>query len=141
MPIQLVAQKTTLAKPYAINIDLESPSTLRSHILHEINSNDDNPNVSYNTRVERAEKRYDLDGKETGRSLTLKKVHRNRAKLLQDSFEEGGCAFNATIVASGRFSAPKLPRILGVAQWAQLHPHSKMFSTYFESVSKFSYLI
>ncbi|KAJ3796860.1 hypothetical protein GGU11DRAFT_111910 [Lentinula aff. detonsa] len=89
--------------------------------LHEINSNDNNPNTSYNTRVERVDKRYDANGKEAGWSLTLRKFIETgpSSYKIQWWTEE----FDAIIVASGRFSAPNLPRIPGLAQWAQLYPH------------------
>ncbi|KAJ3997739.1 hypothetical protein F5050DRAFT_1568782 [Lentinula boryana] len=89
--------------------------------LHEINSNDNNPNTSYNTRVERVDKRYDANGKEAGWSLTLRKFIETgpNSYKIQWWTEE----FDAIIVASGRFSAPNLPRIPGLTQWAQLHPH------------------
>lgn len=41
-----------------------------------INSNDENLNVSYSTRVELVEKRFDADGNEQGWRLTLKKFIR-----------------------------------------------------------------
>lgn len=41
--------------------------------LHEINSNDNSPNTSYNTRVERVDKRFDVNGREVGWTLTLRK--------------------------------------------------------------------
>ena len=40
--------------------------------FHGVNSNDDNPAVSYNTRVELAEKHYGEDGQEDGWTLTTK---------------------------------------------------------------------
>jgi len=39
-----------------------------------MNSNDDNPRVSYNTRVELVEKQVDDKGKEAGWTLTLKEL-------------------------------------------------------------------
>ncbi len=39
---------------------------------HGLNSNDNNPNISYNTRVELAEKHHDDDGEEDGWNLTVK---------------------------------------------------------------------
>lgn len=42
--------------------------------FHGINSNDNNPNTSYNTRVELVEKRFDDDEQEQGWRLTLKKL-------------------------------------------------------------------
>ena len=44
--------------------------------FHGVNSNDDNPDVSYNTRVERIDKHFDDQGKELGWTLTLKKLEK-----------------------------------------------------------------
>jgi len=41
---------------------------------HGMNSNDDNPRVSYNTRVELVEKQVNDNGKEAGWTLTLKEL-------------------------------------------------------------------
>ncbi|KAJ4480860.1 hypothetical protein J3R30DRAFT_3461923 [Lentinula aciculospora] len=89
--------------------------------LHEINSNDNSPNTSYNTRVERVDKLYDAAGKEAGWTLTLRKFIETGpdSYKIQWWTEE----FDAIVVASGRFSAPNLPRIPGLTQWAQLFPH------------------
>lgn len=40
--------------------------------LHGVNSNDDNADFSYNTRVEMVDKRFDDQGNELGWTLTLK---------------------------------------------------------------------
>lgn len=42
--------------------------------FHGINSNDQNPSVAYNTRVEKVEKRYNKSGVEAGWQLTLKEI-------------------------------------------------------------------
>ncbi|KAJ3773442.1 FAD/NAD(P)-binding domain-containing protein [Lentinula raphanica] len=104
--------------------------------LHEINSNDDNPNVSYNTRVERVEKRYDLDGKEAGWSLTLRKFIETGPNAYKIQWWKED--FDAIIVASGRFSAPNLPRIPGLAQWAQLYPHLNTHSRQYRRPEEFA---
>ncbi|KIK61825.1 hypothetical protein GYMLUDRAFT_116316, partial [Collybiopsis luxurians FD-317 M1] len=39
-----------------------------------VNSNDGNSDVSYNTRVERVDKRFTADGEEAGWTLTLRQV-------------------------------------------------------------------
>lgn len=44
--------------------------------IHGINSNDENPYISYNTRVELVRKHYRDDGEENGWSLTLKTLVR-----------------------------------------------------------------
>lgn len=44
--------------------------------FHGINSNDDNPNIFYNTRVELVEKYFHSNGTEHGWTLTLKRLVR-----------------------------------------------------------------
>lgn len=44
--------------------------------LHGINSNDENPHFSYNTRVELVDKHFDDQGDERGWALTLKKLEK-----------------------------------------------------------------
>ncbi|KAJ3794505.1 hypothetical protein GGU11DRAFT_795974 [Lentinula aff. detonsa] len=89
---------------------------------HSLNSNDNNPNISYNTRVERVSKRYDIQShKETGWSLLLRQfiqIGNNSYKIRW--WEE---EFDAIVVASGRFNAPNTPLIPGLEQWAQSFPH------------------
>ncbi|GAW03708.1 dimethylaniline monooxygenase [Lentinula edodes] len=97
--------------------------------LHEINSNDNSPNTSYNTRVERVDKRFDADGRKVGWTLTLRKfIETGPTSYKIQWWTED---FDAIVVASGRFSAPNLPRIPGLSQWAQLYPelisHSRQY--------------
>lgn len=53
--------------------------------LHGLNSNDDHPDLAYNTRVERVEKRFDAVGRREGWRLTLKEL-----------VQTGGAASRAT---------------------------------------------
>lgn len=50
---------------------------------HGLNSNDNNPNISYNTRVELAEKHHDEDGEEDGWNLTVKTLVDGKDGTLQ----------------------------------------------------------
>lgn len=49
--------------------------------FHGVGSDDENPNVSYNTRVELVEKYFDDEGNEHGWTLTLKKLERISANV------------------------------------------------------------
>ena len=50
---------------------------------HGMNSNDDNPRVSYNTRVELVEKQVDEKEKEAGWTLTLKELVKTGTRSVQ----------------------------------------------------------
>ncbi|KII91643.1 hypothetical protein PLICRDRAFT_105338 [Plicaturopsis crispa FD-325 SS-3] len=81
--------------------------------------------ASYNTRVEHAEK---LQGSDKW-TLTLKRVtrHDETSAKIELWKEE----FDAVLVASGRYNAPKIPRIPGLAAWAEKWPshvfHSRSY--------------
>ncbi|KAG6825285.1 hypothetical protein H0H92_004160 [Tricholoma furcatifolium] len=97
--------------------------------FHNLNSNDDNPRVSYNTRVELVEKRYDLNGEEAGWTLTLKKVvpiGNGTTKAIWSTED-----FDAVVVATGRYNAPNVPNIPGLSEWANHFPghlvHSRQY--------------
>ncbi|KAH7907114.1 hypothetical protein BJ138DRAFT_1215706 [Hygrophoropsis aurantiaca] len=84
---------------------------------HNINSNDDNPAVSYNTRVELVEKRLNDQGEEDGWRLWLKKLvptgnNTSRATWWTEDFD-------AVTVASGRYNAAVIPSIPGLSEWVQ----------------------
>ncbi|CAA7263583.1 unnamed protein product [Cyclocybe aegerita] len=96
---------------------------------HGLNNNDNNPNVSYNTRVELIEKRYDADGKEAGWSLTLKElISTNNNKLRATWVNED---FDAVVIATGRYNAPNVPKIPGLKELAERFPeylvHSRQY--------------
>ncbi|KAJ6617506.1 hypothetical protein B0H10DRAFT_2032715 [Mycena sp. CBHHK59/15] len=93
--------------------------------FHGINSNDESPDISYNTRVELVEKRYD-DGQERGWTLTLKRLerigpHSSKATWWTENFD-------AVVVATGRYNAPNIPGIPGLAAWARKLPGSVIHS-------------
>ncbi|KAG6831535.1 hypothetical protein H0H87_004861 [Tephrocybe sp. NHM501043] len=99
--------------------------------FHGVNSNDENPRVSFNTRVELVEKRYNKYGEEAGWTLTLKKVVRTGLKSSKAVWTTED--FDAVVVASGRYNAPNVPDIAGLAVWADRFPghliHSRQYRT------------
>ncbi|KAF5388992.1 hypothetical protein D9757_005129 [Collybiopsis confluens] len=94
-----------------------------------INSNDDNPDISYNTRVERVDKRYTQDGEEAGWTLILRQVTQTGSNSCKIRWWTED--FDAVVVASGRYGAPNIPRIQGIQQWANIQPnlliHSRQY--------------
>ncbi|KAJ7318218.1 hypothetical protein DFH08DRAFT_790119 [Mycena albidolilacea] len=90
--------------------------------LHGINSNDRSPDVAYNTRVELVEKRYDEAGQERGWTLTLKRLEQVAPKLTKATWWTED--FDAIVVATGRYNAPNIPAIPGLADWAKKFPQS-----------------
>uniref|UniRef100_A0A0W0EY77 FAD/NAD(P)-binding domain-containing protein n=1 Tax=Moniliophthora roreri TaxID=221103 RepID=A0A0W0EY77_MONRR len=107
-------------------------SYLRSFAsFNRINTNDGNPNVFYDTRVELIQPRLLSNSTQKGWTLTLK-------QLIQTSGE--GCRvkwwkedFDAIIVATGRYNAPSMPPIRGLSEWADRFPnaisHSRQYRT------------
>ncbi|KAJ6604067.1 FAD/NAD(P)-binding domain-containing protein [Mycena sp. CBHHK59/15] len=94
--------------------------------FHGVNSNDANPEVAYNTRVERVEKHYDDAGREHGWTLTLKRLertglHSGKATWWTENFD-------AIVVATGRYNAPNIPSISGLEEWARKFPGSIIHS-------------
>ncbi|KDQ17071.1 hypothetical protein BOTBODRAFT_129393 [Botryobasidium botryosum FD-172 SS1] len=86
--------------------------------FHGANSNDENPEVSYSTRVEQVKKIEDGEGKpeDVGRwRLTLKELRREREELTARWWTED---FDAVVVATGRYNAPSIPSIPGLESWA-----------------------
>ncbi|EIW77431.1 FAD/NAD(P)-binding domain-containing protein [Coniophora puteana RWD-64-598 SS2] len=90
--------------------------------LHGANSNDDNPSFAYNTRVELIEKRLNDAGEEEGWRLWLKELVPDLAsgKTRATWWTE---EFDAVIVASGRYNAPYMPDIPGLAEWKARFSH------------------
>ncbi|KAE9385563.1 hypothetical protein BT96DRAFT_1026551 [Gymnopus androsaceus JB14] len=79
--------------------------------FHGVNSNDNSPNASYNTRVERVDKRYS--------SLNGTKVEAGWTLLLRKFIQTGTSSykvrwwtedFDAVVVSSGRYNAPNYRR-------------------------------
>ncbi|KAJ3887054.1 FAD/NAD(P)-binding domain-containing protein [Lentinula edodes] len=95
-----------------------------------LNSNDNNPDVSYDTRVERVTKRYNITTSTENEQQT--KTEAGWTLLLRQFTQTGNNSykirwweehFDAIVVASGRFNAPNTPDIPGLSQWANLYPH------------------
>ncbi|KAF9525710.1 FAD/NAD(P)-binding domain-containing protein [Crepidotus variabilis] len=100
------------------------------------NSNDNNPRLSYNTRVELVEKHFDEEGKEAGWTLTLKTVTRtdvNSSKAVWTKQE-----FDAIVVATGRFNAPNIPNIPGLVEWDKAFPNRVMHSRQYRHPESFT---
>ncbi|KAJ7265944.1 hypothetical protein B0H12DRAFT_177654 [Mycena haematopus] len=101
-----------------------------------INSNDENANVSYSTRVELVEKRFDADGNEEGWKLTLKKFIRLGASSSKERWWMED--FDAVVIATGSFNGPNIPNIPGLAEWARHFPGSILHSREYRQPEKFS---
>ncbi|KAF8824648.1 hypothetical protein HHX47_DHR8000073 [Lentinula edodes] len=84
-----------------------------------LNSNDNNPDVSYDTRVERVTKRYNITTSTENGQQT--KTEAGWTLLLRQFTQTGNNSYK--ILASGRFNAPNTPDIPGLSQWASLYPH------------------
>ncbi|KAF9477391.1 FAD/NAD(P)-binding domain-containing protein [Pholiota conissans] len=97
--------------------------------FHNLNSNDNNPNISYNTRVELVEKNYDAMGEEDGWNLTVKSLVRLDGNSLKAIWRKEH--FDGVIVATGRYNAPNIPNIAGLKEWAEIFPnriqHSRQY--------------
>ncbi|KAF9078556.1 FAD/NAD(P)-binding domain-containing protein [Rhodocollybia butyracea] len=87
--------------------------------LHGVNSNDGSLNASYNTRVERVDKRYNTEGEAVGWTVTLRQFIQTKERLRLTHLKQD---FDAVVLASGRSNAPNAPDIPGLAQWDELYP-------------------
>ncbi|KAG5636526.1 hypothetical protein H0H81_007723 [Sphagnurus paluster] len=96
---------------------------------HGVNSNDENPRISYNTRVERVEKHFSPLGEEAGWTLTLKTLTRTGPHSVKATWRTEN--FDAVVIASGRYNAPNIPNIKGLKEWANVFPkriiHSRQY--------------
>ncbi|KAJ7716350.1 hypothetical protein B0H14DRAFT_3901384 [Mycena olivaceomarginata] len=101
-----------------------------------INSNDENPNVSYSTRVELVEKRFDEDGNEQGWKLTLKEFIRLGPSSCKERWWMED--YDAVVIATGTFNAPNIPNIPGLAEWSRRFPGSIVHSREYRRPEKFS---
>ncbi|KAJ3872989.1 FAD/NAD(P)-binding domain-containing protein [Lentinula edodes] len=90
-----------------------------------LNSNDNNPDVSYDTRVERVTKRYNITTSTENGQQT--KTEAGWTLLLRQFTQTGNNSYKIRwweeAIASGRFNAPNTPDIPGLSQWASLYPH------------------
>ncbi|KAF9269770.1 FAD/NAD(P)-binding domain-containing protein [Marasmius fiardii PR-910] len=96
--------------------------------LHGINTNDNNPNVFYNTRVELVEKNY-VNNTEAGWTLTLKQFVKTGERSSKTRWWKEN--FDAIAVATGRYNSPSLPSIPGLSEWVTRYPgyisHSRQY--------------
>ncbi|KAJ7717985.1 hypothetical protein B0H16DRAFT_1897773 [Mycena metata] len=103
--------------------------------FHGVNSNDASPDISYSTRVELVEKRYDEEGRERGWTLTLKKLEKTLHGATATWWTED---FDAIVVATGRYNAPNIPRISGLEDWADKFPGSIIHSRQYRHPQPFT---
>ncbi|KAJ7853521.1 hypothetical protein B0H14DRAFT_3865784 [Mycena olivaceomarginata] len=101
-----------------------------------INSNDENPDISYSTRVELVEKRFDAHGNEQGWRLTLKEFIRLGPFSSKERWWTED--YDAVVVATGTFNAPNIPNIPGLAEWSRRFPGSVVHSREYRHPEKFS---
>ncbi|TFK70892.1 FAD/NAD(P)-binding domain-containing protein [Pluteus cervinus] len=97
---------------------------------HRINSNDENPNTHYNTRVELVEKYHDHTGEEAGWRIVTKEYVRVGPTKSKATWREE--IFDAVVVSTGRWNAPNIPNsISGVKEWSERFPgriiHSRQY--------------
>ncbi|KAF5346469.1 hypothetical protein D9756_010066 [Leucocoprinus leucothites] len=91
-----------------------------------INTNDNNPSISYNTRVELIEKRLDSTGKHIGWTLTTKRLEEMGGGLNRATWNKE--EFDAVVVVSGRWNAPNVPAIEGLEAWSKQFPDNILHS-------------
>jgi len=95
---------------------------------HGMNSNDDNPRVSYNTRVELVEKQVDDKGKEAGWTLTLKELVKTGMRSVKAIWTRAVC--NPAIKFPGadvsRFRGRTL-MLLSLQRGDSMHPICLIF--------------
>ncbi|KIJ50190.1 hypothetical protein M422DRAFT_160070, partial [Sphaerobolus stellatus SS14] len=89
---------------------------------HGVNNNDNNSRISYNTRVELAEQRFNEDGSRQGWTLTLKNVVPTSENISKVTWTKE--SYDAVVVATGRYNAPNVPDIEGLKEWAERYPGS-----------------
>ncbi|KAI9573780.1 hypothetical protein HD554DRAFT_2201978 [Boletus coccyginus] len=94
-----------------------------------INSNDENPETAYNTRVEHIEKRINQAGEEQGWRLWLRSLEPTRQNTHRATWWTE--YFDAVVVAVGRYNAPSMPAIPGLEEWVRMFPdlvrHSRQY--------------
>ncbi|KAF9078557.1 hypothetical protein BDP27DRAFT_1206950 [Rhodocollybia butyracea] len=110
--------------------------------LHGVNSNDGSLNASYNTRVERVDKRYNTEGEAVGWTVTLRQFIQTKessCKIRWWAEASRGYLrdFDAVVLASGRFNAPNAPDIPGLAQWDELYPQHVTHSREYRHQNEF----
>ncbi|KAH8827551.1 FAD/NAD(P)-binding domain-containing protein [Flagelloscypha sp. PMI_526] len=94
-----------------------------------VNSGDENPDISYNTRVESVNKRYNEQGEHHGWTLLLRKFIQIDVNTYEESWWSED--FDAVVVGAGRFNAPHIPPIPGLDDWQRRFPdrilHSRQY--------------
>ncbi|KAJ7772170.1 hypothetical protein B0H16DRAFT_1714382 [Mycena metata] len=101
-----------------------------------INGNDENRNISYSTRFELIEKRFNEDGVRQGWTLTLKELTRLGSSACKDRWWTQD--FDAVVVATGTFNAPNIPNIPGLIEWRRQYPGSVSHSCEYRYPEKFN---
>ncbi|THV08181.1 FAD/NAD(P)-binding domain-containing protein [Dendrothele bispora CBS 962.96] len=95
---------------------------------HSLNTNDENPNVFYNTRVELIEKRF-IDGRHHGWTMTLKEFIQTGPQSYKVKWWTED--FDAIAIATGRYNSPSVSPITGLAEWNDKFPenihHSRQY--------------
>ncbi|KAJ7248815.1 FAD/NAD(P)-binding domain-containing protein [Mycena rebaudengoi] len=104
--------------------------------LHGANSNDQNTNVSYNTRVELVERRHDSVGRAHGWTLTLKRFEQTGPRSSKATWWTED--FDAIVVATGRYNAPNIPPIPGLQEWDRKFPGTVTHSRQYRRPQPFS---
>ncbi|KDQ18078.1 hypothetical protein BOTBODRAFT_29394 [Botryobasidium botryosum FD-172 SS1] len=103
--------------PWPVDTPWELPHDMLARYLrafasyHGANSNDENPEVSYSTRVEKAEK---IEGNTETWKLTLKKLSREKGVVTARWWTEN---FDAVVVATGQYNTPSIARVPGLEAW------------------------
>ncbi|KAF8896737.1 hypothetical protein CPB84DRAFT_1837047 [Gymnopilus junonius] len=94
-----------------------------------LNVNDNNPNISYNTRVELVERRVTKDDQEQGWTVTVKNLADIGYGKLKATWTKED--YDAVVVATGRYNAPNIPPIQGLKEWNDRFPghikHSRQY--------------
>ncbi|KAF6752068.1 hypothetical protein DFP72DRAFT_905992 [Ephemerocybe angulata] len=90
---------------------------------HGVNANDGNPHAFYNTRVEHVERNA------AGWTLIAKELVKTEANTTRATWTKKD--YDAVVVATGRYNAPNIPVINGLAKWNEEFPgklrHSRQY--------------
>lgn len=102
---------------------------------HGLNTNDNSPDISYNTRVELIEKRLDDNNNQVGWTLTTKSVVELSDGVTRATWNKHN--FDGVVVATGRYNAPNIPNIEGLDKWNQHFPDGVSHSRQYRRPEKF----
>ncbi|KAJ7578058.1 hypothetical protein C8J56DRAFT_1112899 [Mycena floridula] len=103
-----------------------------------LKSNAPSPIQQYNTRVEAVNKRLNDSGNHVGWTSTLKKFVKTGKKTSKAIWWTED--FDAVVVASGRYNAPSIPDIPGLAAWKSHSPKSISHSREYRHPQRFNNL-